>query len=195
VTVRTGAMVTSVDREGVTLAGDERISASTVLWAAGVKAAPVAASLGVELDRAGRVPVQPDLTIAEYPEIYVVGDLATLPGKDGRPLPGVAQVAMQQGRLAAANVLRRIVGSPGEVFKYRDLGNMATIGRNHAIADIGPVEIGGFVAWVAWLFIHILNLIGYRNRAAVMLQWILSYFTFQRGARLITSTAQSHELE
>lgn len=195
VTVRTGAMVTAVDEDGVTLAGDERITAGTVLWAAGVKAAPVAATLGVPLDRAGRVPVQPDLSIAEHPDIFVVGDLAMLAGKDGRPLPGVAQVAMQQGRLAAENVLRRIAGLPTKTFVYKDYGNMATIGRNHAIADIGPIEIGGLIAWMAWLFIHILNLIGFRNRAIVMVHWIWSYFTFQRGARLITSTAKSHELQ
>lgn len=194
VTVRTGAMVTSIDHEGAVLSGDERISAGTVLWAAGVKAAPVAASLGVSLDRAGRVQVQPDLSIAEFPEIFVAGDLALLAGKDGRPLPGVAQVAMQQGRCAAVNVLRRIDGAPPEIFRYKDLGNMATIGRNHAVADIGPLKIGGFIAWMAWLFIHILNLIGFRNRAVVMLHWIWSYFTFQRGARLITTTARSQEL-
>jgi NADH dehydrogenase len=195
VTVRTDALVTSIDQGGVALAGDDRIPASTVLWAAGVRAAPVAASLGVSLDRAGRVPVQQDLSIAEYPEIFVAGDLANLAGKDGLPLPGVAQVAMQQGRTAAENVLRRIQNVPSEPFHYKDLGNMATIGRNHAIADIGPVKIGGFVAWMAWLFIHILNLIGFRNRAVVMLHWIWSYFTFQRGARLITTTARSQDMQ
>jgi NADH dehydrogenase len=195
VTVRTGAPVTSIDDRGVVLAGEERIDASTVLWAAGVKAAPVAQSLGVELDRAGRVPVQQDLSVTGFPNLFVAGDLALLAGKDGIPLPGVAQVAMQQGDLAAKNVLRRIDGLPGEVFSYKDLGNMATIGRNKAIADIGPIEIGGLIAWMAWLFIHILNLIGFRNRAVVMTQWVWSYFTFQRGARLITSTSQSRELE
>jgi NADH dehydrogenase len=126
--------------------------------------------------------------------VFVVGDLAMLAGKDGRPLPGVAQVAMQQGRTAAINVLHRIAGEPSQDFSYKDLGNMATIGRNHAIADIGPFKFGGFIAWMAWLFIHILNLIGFRNRAVVMLHWIWSYFTFQRGARLITTTPRSHEL-
>ncbi|MCC6791243.1 MAG: NAD(P)/FAD-dependent oxidoreductase [Thermomicrobiales bacterium] len=194
VTVRTETMVTAIDADGVELAGSERIAAGTVLWAAGVKAAPVAATLGVPLDRAGRVPVQPDLSVAEHPEIFVAGDLANLAGADGRPLPGVAQVAMQQGKCASANVLHRIAGEGTEAFHYKDLGNMATIGRNRAIADIGPVKIGGFVAWMAWLFIHILNLIGFRNRAIVMLHWVWSYFTFQRGARLITSTAKSQEL-
>jgi NADH dehydrogenase len=194
VTVRTETLVTAIDGDGVELAGSERISAGTVLWAAGVRAAPVAATLGVTLDRAGRVPVQPDLSVAEHPEVFVAGDLASLAGKDGRPLPGVAQVAMQQGRRAAENVLLRIAGEPLETFHYKDLGNMATIGRNRAIADIGPVKIGGLVAWLAWLFIHILNLIGFRNRAVVMLHWVWSYFTFQRGARLITTTARSHDL-
>jgi NADH dehydrogenase len=194
VTVRTETMVTAIDQDGVELAGNERISAGTVLWAAGVKAAPVAASLGVALDRAGRVPVQPDLSIAEHPQIFVAGDLANLAGKDGRPLPGVAQVAMQQGRVAAENALHKIAGEPTEAFHYKDLGNMATVGRNRAIADIGPLKIGGFIAWMAWLFIHILNLIGFRNRAVVMLHWVWSYFTFQRGARLITTTARSQEL-
>lgn len=194
VTVRTGALVTAVDDDGVLLSGEERIAAGTVLWAAGVKAAPVAATLGVELDRAGRVPVEPDLSVAPYPNQFVVGDLALLAGKDGKPLPGVAQVAMQQGKAAAANVLRRIDGTPAEAFVYKDLGNMATIGRNKAIADIGPLEFGGFLAWAAWLFIHILNLIGFRNRAVVMIHWVWSYFTFQRGARLITATARNREL-
>jgi NADH:ubiquinone reductase (H+-translocating) len=195
VTVRTGALVTSVDDEGVILASDERIAAGTVLWAAGVKAAPVARSIGVELDRAGRVLVQPDLSVAEYPNLFVVGDLALLEGKDGKPLPGVAQVAMQEGKRAAANVLCRIGGLPGDPFVYKDLGSMATVGRNKAIADIGPLEFGGFLAWAAWLFIHILNLVGFRNRAVVMIHWVWAYFTFQRGARLITATARNQELD
>jgi NADH dehydrogenase len=195
VTVRSGTLVTGVDRDGVTLANGERIPAGTVLWAAGVTAAPVARSLGLELDRAGRVPVQPDLSLPAHSEVFVIGDVATLAGKDGKPLPGVAQVAMQQGDQAGQNVLHRIAGEPTASFRYKNLGNMATIGRNHAIADIGPVKIDGFVAWLIWLFIHILNLIGFRNRAVVMIQWMWSYFTFQRGARLITSTAKSRDLE
>jgi NADH:ubiquinone reductase (H+-translocating) len=133
--------------------------------------------------------------VAALPNVFVVGDLAQLAGDDGKPLPGVAQVAMQQGRQAASNVLRRIEGLPGERFQYRDLGNLATIGRNKAIADIGPIEIGGFIAWLAWIFIHIMNLVGFRNRAVVLVQWIWSYFTFQRGVRLITSTSSRQEME
>lgn len=187
VDVRTGAMVTNVDDTGVDLKGGERIPAGTVLWAAGVLAAPVAKSIGVELDRAGRVPVAPDLSVPGFPNVFVVGDLAAVSGRDGKPLPGVAQVAMQGGRAAAANALRRMRGEQTEPFVYKDKGNMATIGRNRAIADIGRLEFGGFLAWAAWLLIHILNLIGFRNRLVVMTQWIWSYFTFQRGARLITS--------
>jgi NADH dehydrogenase len=185
VEVRTGAMVTAVEEDGVRL-GDERIEANTILWAAGVTAAPVARTLGVPLDRAGRVQVQPDLSIPGHPEVFVVGDLATMTGKDGHPLPGVAPVAIQQGRAAAENITRAIRGEAPLSFAYHDRGNMATIGRNHAIADMGRVQLSGFLAWVAWLGIHIINLIGFRNRLVVMLQWAWSYVTWQRGARLIT---------
>ncbi|MER3437696.1 MAG: FAD-dependent oxidoreductase, partial [Chloroflexota bacterium] len=187
VRVRTGALVTGVDNEGVWL-GEERIRAHTVLWAAGVTASPLGKSLGVSLDRAGRVPVEQDLSLPGHPEIFVAGDLATLNGPDGKPYPGVAQVAIQQGKQAAENIRRRIAGAPTEPFHYFDYGNMATIGRNRAIADIRGIHLGGFPAWVAWLFIHILYLIGFRNRLVVMLQWTWAYFTFQRGARLITFT-------
>ncbi len=193
VQVRTGALVTKVEAEGVAL-GAERIPAQTVLWAAGVTAAPLARTLGVALDRAGRVPIELDLTIKGHPEAFVIGDLATLAGGDGRPLPGVAQVAIQQGRWAAATILRAVQGEPRAPFHYKDYGTMATIGRNRAIADFGRVELAGFVAWVAWLFIHIMYLIGFRNRAVVMISWAWSYLTFQRGARLITDTAHRHEV-
>jgi NADH dehydrogenase len=187
VRVRTGALVTGVDNEGVWL-GEERIRAHTVLWAAGVTASPLGKSLGVPLDRAGRVPVEQDLSLPGHPELFVVGDLAILNGPDGKPYPGVAQVAIQQGKQAAKNIRLRIAGAPTEPFHYLDYGNMATIGRNRAIADIRGIHLGGFPAWVAWLFIHILYLIGFRNRLVVMLQWTWAYFTFQRGARLITFT-------
>ncbi len=193
VEVRTGSLVTGISDEGVTLGESERIDAATVLWAAGVTASPIARSLGIDLDRAGRVPVNNDLSVGNYPNIFVVGDLSTLPGTDGKPLPGVAQVAMQQGDLAAANILHDIAGEPRRAFKYRDYGNMATIGRNNAIADIGPFQIAGVFAWMAWLFIHIVSLIGFRNRAVVMIQWVWSYVTFQRGARLITMTSNSRQ--
>jgi NADH dehydrogenase len=192
VRVRTGALVTQVDEEGVML-GQERISARTVLWAAGVKASPLGRLLGVALDRAGRVPVEPDLTLPGHPEVFVVGDLASLAGADGNPLPGVAQVAIQQGRWASANILRTIRGQAMQPFRYRDYGTMATIGRNHAIADIHGYRLAGFPAWVAWLFIHIMYLIGFRNRLVVLVQWTWAYFTFQRGARLITVTGYEPE--
>ena len=141
--------------------------------------------LGAPTDRAGRVPVEPDLSVKGYPNIFVIGDLASLPGKDGKPLPGVAPVAMQQGRHAGKNILRSIAGKPLEPFVYRDKGNLATIGRAAAIADLGFVRLSGLLAWLAWLFVHVLYLIGFRNRAAVMLNWTWAYWKMQRGARLI----------
>jgi NADH:quinone reductase (non-electrogenic) len=194
VRVRTGALVTGVDAAGVLL-GQDRIWAHTVLWAAGVTASPLARSLGVPLDRAGRVTVEPDLTLPGHPEVFVVGDMAILAGPDGRPYPGVAQTAIQQGKQAARNVLRQIAGQPMQPFHYFDYGNMATIGRNRAIADVRGLKLSGFPAWVAWLFIHIMYLIGFRNRLVVMLQWMWAYFTFQRGARLITVTGYHRERE
>ena len=191
VTVRTSAKVTGIDASGVTVGEDDHISAATVLWGAGVQAEPLAASLGVPLDRAGRVQVRPDLSVAEYPEIMVAGDIGALAGKNGRQLPGVAPVAQQQGKLASRNILARIAGEAPAEFRYKDRGNMATIGRNHAIAEIGPVKLTGFVAWAAWLFVHIQNLVGFRNRLIVMTQWLWSYLTYQRGARLITKTAHT----
>ncbi|MGH2532591.1 MAG: NAD(P)/FAD-dependent oxidoreductase [Thermomicrobiales bacterium] len=192
VTVRTGAMVTAVEPDGVRL-GDERIVAHTIIWAAGVTAAAIGKTLGVELDRSGRVHVQTDLTIPGHPEVFVVGDLATMPGTDGQPLPGVAPVALQQGRHAAANIRHVIAGEPMAAFHYKDRGTLATIGRNRAIADVGPAKLSGFIAWLAWLFIHIVNLIGFRNRAVVMVHWVWSYLTFQRGARLITGPSPTDE--
>jgi NADH dehydrogenase len=194
VRVRTGAMVTQIDGTGV-LVGNERIEARTVLWAAGVLASPMAKTLGVPLDRAGRVPINPDLTVAGHPGVFVIGDLASLTRNDGKPLPGVAQVAIQQGRWATHNILRDLANEPMEPFHYRDYGNMATIGRNRAIADIHGYRLSGFPAWVAWLFIHVMYLIGFRNRLVVMLQWMWAYFTFQRGARLITRTGYERERE
>jgi NADH dehydrogenase len=182
--VRTNAVVTAVDRDGVKV-GDEHIAAETVIWAAGVAASPLAQSLGVPLDRVGRVLVEPTLAVPGHPEIFVVGDLCSLQ-QDGRPLPGVAQVAMQGGRHAAKNVLRAIRGEPLVPFRYHNLGNMAVIGRGSAVADIGPVKASGFFAWLFWLFLHIFWLIGFRNRLAVMIEWAWSYITMQRGVRLIT---------
>jgi NADH dehydrogenase len=187
VEVRTGARVTAIDAHGVTL-GEERIAARTVLWAAGVLASPLARTLGVPLDRAGRARVQPDLSLPGHPEVFVVGDLAALE-QDGKPVPGVAPAAMQQGRHAARSIARVLRGLPPEPFRYLDKGSFATIGRGAAVGDLfGRLRISGFVAWLAWLGIHIFFLIGFRNRVLVLFHWAYSYLTYRRGARLITGT-------
>lgn len=190
VVVRTNAVVTGVDPEGVMIRGADNamtpLPARTVLWAAGVAASPLGQAFPEHVDRAGRVKVRDDLTVPGHPEIFVVGDLATLTGPKGAPYPGVAQVAMQQGAQAAKNVLRAVAGEPLRPFKYFDWGNMATIGRAKAIADFGWLQMQGFVAWLAWLFIHLLKLIGFRNRLSVLLQWGWAYGSYQRNVRLIT---------
>jgi NADH dehydrogenase len=185
VEVRTGAPVTRVTADAVWLGG-EQIRARTVLWAAGVAASPLARSLGAPLDRAGRVLVEPDLSLPNHGLAFVIGDMAALPGPDGRPLPGLAPVAIQQGRAAAGNILRRLAGEPTRPFRFRDRGSMATIGRAAAVAVIGRVQLSGLPAWLAWLFVHILFLIGFRNRFLVLFQWAWAYVSWQRGARLIT---------
>jgi NADH:ubiquinone reductase (H+-translocating) len=177
--------VTSIELGRVML-GPETIESETVLWAAGVTASPLAQSLEVPLDRVGRVPVEPDLTVPGHPEVMVIGDLALFIDQSGNPLPGVCPVAIQQGRHAARNILRVIQGLPTEVFHYRDKGNLATIGRAQAVADLGRLRISGIWAWLAWLFVHVFFLIGFRNRFVVIFEWAWAYFTFQRGARLIT---------
>ena len=188
VEVRTGASVTGISPDAVTM-GEESVSAATILWAAGVQPSPLARSLGVPLDRAGRVIVDLDLTIPGHPEVFVVGDLAACSDPDGRPLPGLAPVALQQGRHAARNILRAMRGQPLAPFRYRDRGTMATIGRAAAVADIRGLRISGFPAWLVWCFIHILWLIGFRNRFAVMFEWGWAYFTRQRSSRLIVGNA------
>jgi len=185
VEVRTGAQVTRITPDAVWL-GSEQIRTRTVLWAAGVAASPLAGSLGVPLDRAGRVPVEPDLSVPGHPEVLVIGDLATLSDGSGRPLPGLAPVAIQQGRAAAQNVLRRLAGRPTVPFRYRDKGSMATIGRAAAVAAIGRLRLSGLPAWLAWVFVHIMFLIGFRNRFLVLFEWAWAYASWQRGARLIT---------
>jgi NADH dehydrogenase len=184
VEVRTGSVVTGVDEDGVTI-GAERISAGTVLWAAGVAASAVARSLDVPLDRAGRVTAEPTLALAAFPSIYVAGDICVFV-QDGKPLPGVAQVAMQQGTHAAKNIRRAMAGQPLEPFRYHDYGIMATIGRNAAVGDIFGLKISGFFAWLFWIFLHIFWLIGFRNRFVVMTEWAWAYFSLQRRVRLIT---------
>lgn len=191
VEVRTEALATSIDAEGVGL-GDDRIGARTVLWAAGVAASPLGRALGVPLDRAGRVRVNPDLTIPDRDEVYVIGDLAGLE-QDGRPVPGVAPAAMQEATHAARNILRTLGGQPREPFRYRDKGSLATIGRAAGVADFGRIKLSGVIAWMAWLFIHLVFLIGFRNRVLVMVSWAWSYFTYDRGARLITGPLPRRE--
>jgi len=185
VAVWTGSVVTGVSAGHVQVGG-ETIEAGTILWAAGVSASPLGASLGAPLDRAGRVLVQDDLTIPGHPEIAVVGDLAALRGKDGTWLPGVAQTAIQQAAHAAANVRRAVAGEPRTAFEYKNLGNLATIGRNYAVADMPSFHMRGRLAWWFWLFVHILKLVGFRNRLTVLVQWAFSYATYQRSVRLIT---------
>jgi NADH dehydrogenase len=185
VEVRTGALVTRVTPDAVWLGG-EQIRARTVLWAAGVAAAPLTRTLGVPLDRAGRVLVEPDLSIPGHPEAFAIGDMVAFIGAGGHPLPGLAPVAIQQGRAVAANVLRRLRGESTRPFHYRDQGSMATIGRAAAVAVVGRLRLSGLPAWLAWLFVHIMFLIGFRNRFLVLFEWAWAYISWQRGARLIT---------
>jgi NADH dehydrogenase len=184
VEVISGKTVTQIDDNGVVVGG-EAIAAQTVLWAAGVAASPLATSLGVPLDRVGRVTTQPTLALAEHPQVYVVGDLCAF-SENGKLLPGVAQVAMQQGAHAAANIRRAIHGRAQTPFHYRDYGTMATIGRNAAVGDVFGLKISGVFGWLFWIFLHIFWLIGFRNRIVVMTEWAWSYFTQQRRVRLIT---------
>jgi NADH dehydrogenase len=188
VDVRVEKAVTEIGPEGVRL-GDELIRSSTVLWAAGVRSTAITRSLGVPLDRAGRVLVEPDLSLPGHPEAFVIGDAAAFthqPGFEGKILPGVSPVAMQEGRAAARSIVRTLQQRPREPFRYVDKGNLATIGRSAAVADFRGLHLTGFIAWMAWLLIHIFFLIGFRNRVIVMFEWMWSYFTYQRGARLIT---------
>jgi NADH:ubiquinone reductase (H+-translocating) len=187
VKVHTGAMVTAIDETGVEVGESERISARTVLWAAGVRASRLARTLGVPLDSAGRVLVEDDLSIPGHPEVFVVGDLAAA-RMNGTEVPGVAQGAIQGGRHAADNIRRALNGQPHARFRYRDKGSLATIGRAAAVADLGRLRFSGFWAWIVWWLVHITFLVGFRNRILVMFTWAWSYVTFQRGARLITGT-------
>jgi len=187
VVVRTGAMVTRVEGDAVYV-GEERIPTHAVYWAAGNEASPIGGSLGAELDKAGRVHVSPDLSVLAHREIFVVGDLALAKLPDGSPVPAVAPAAMQMGRLAGRNIRRDLRGEPRRGFRYRNKGNLATIGRHRAIADFGRLRLTGYIAWWFWLFVHILYLVGFRNRISVLIQWAYAYITHQRGVRLITGT-------
>ncbi|HEY4184239.1 MAG TPA: NAD(P)/FAD-dependent oxidoreductase, partial [Polyangia bacterium] len=184
--VRTGVRVTAIDGEGVQV-GDERIAASTVLWAAGVKASPLIAALGLPTDRGGRVRVEPDCSLPGHPTVFCIGDAASfVPEGTEAALPGVSPVAMQQGRFVAGAIEDAIEGRARKTFHYVDKGSMATIGRKRAVAEVGGVRLSGFLAWLAWLSVHIFYLIDFRNRLFVLFDWAWSYFTYQRGSRLIT---------
>jgi NADH dehydrogenase len=185
VEVLTGTAVSHIDGEGFQL-GEQFIAARTVVWAAGVAASPLARTLEVPLDRAGRVPVQPDLTLDGHPEIFVAGDLAALQQADGRPVPGVAPAAKQMGKHVAATLRARLEGKPSPgPFKYQDFGNLATIGRMAAIVHLGRLQLSGVLAWWFWLAAHVFFLIGFRNRIVVLLNWAVAYWSYQRSARII----------
>jgi len=183
VTVWLGRRVTSVDESGVTL-GDDRISAKTVLWAAGVASSPLGKALGAPLDRIGRVIVSPDLSVPGHPEIFAIGDLAAIEG-----VPGIAPAAKQMGSHAAKNIVFLLNNKPTQAFRYRDYGQLATIGRNAAVADFGRVRLSGYPAWLVWLLAHIYFLINFRNRLVVMIEWAWAYWTYQRSARIVTKKA------
>ncbi|HTD84801.1 MAG TPA: NAD(P)/FAD-dependent oxidoreductase [Gemmatimonadaceae bacterium] len=184
VEVRVGSQVTGVDAQGVSI-GSEKIRARTVFWAAGNLASPLGKYMGMQLDRAGRIQVSPDLSVPGHPNIFVVGDLATLV-QDGRLIPGVGPAAIQEGRAAARNILRELRREPRKPFRYFNKGDLATIGRSRAIADLGWIRFSGWFAWVFWLFVHIMYLVGFRNRLVVFIEWAYAYFTYQAGVRLIT---------
>lgn len=186
VEVRTGTLVTQVSSDSVTFDSGETLEARTILWAAGVQGSPLGRMLGCEVDRAGRVMVEPDLSLPGRPEVFVAGDLAAIRNPDGSLVPGVAPAAIQQGRHVAGQITADIEGRPRTPFRYRDKGSLATIGRARAVADLPGLRFGGILAWLAWLAVHIYFLIGVRNRTFVFLSWAWSYLTFRRGARIIT---------
>jgi NADH dehydrogenase len=195
VEVRTGARVSALVPGRVTL-GDETLPGSVAIWAAGVRANQLTRTLqGAPLDPSGRVLVLPDLTVPGQPRAFVIGDAASITGKDGNPVPGVSPVAMQEGRTVARSIRSVIAGGAPLVFAYRDKGSMATIGRSRAIAEIGSIHLSGLIAWLAWLLVHLIYLIGFRNRLVVLITWAWSYVTYGRGARLITGYAAPAALE
>jgi NADH dehydrogenase len=189
VEVMTDAIVTRVNDHEVCI-GETAIPTRTVLWAAGVQASPLARSLGVPLDRAGRVLVESDLSVPGHGDVFVIGDLAAVKNDDGSLVPGVAPAAIQEGTHTAKNIARMMNGQPTLPFRYRDKGSLATIGRAAGVADFGRLKLSGFIAWAAWLAVHIFFLIGFRNRVLVILQWAWAYITYQRGARLITGKVE-----
>ena len=194
VQVRTDTKVSNIQPGQVTLANGQIIRAENILWAAGVAAVPLTARLGVELDRSGRVKVNPDLSLPGHPEVFAIGDLALVLGKNGQPVPGVSPAAMQMARHVARIVRDELDRGPGRAprppFSYWDRGTMATIGRSAAVAWIGRLHLSGLFAWLTWLFVHLIFLIGFRNKLAVLLQWSYSYFAYKRGARIINGLPQ-----
>lgn len=191
VELKLGSAVSAMDDQGL-MAGAERIEAATVIWAAGVRASPAARWLGIEPDRAGRVAVQPDLSIAGAPDVFVIGDTASVVGADGRPVPGVAPAAKQQGEYVARVIKARLAGRAGPgPFRYSDFGSLATVGRRAAVVQLGRFQLRGTLAWLFWCVAHIYFLVGFRNRIQVGLDWLWSYLTFERGARLITGEDQA----
>jgi NADH dehydrogenase len=191
VQVRTGARVHAIRERELELEGGEILRAENILWAAGVAASPLAKKLGVELDRAGRVKVNPDLSLPGHPEVFAIGDMALVLEPDGKPVPGVSPAAMQMARHVARLIRGELALGPGHArrppFRYWDKGTMATIGRSAAVAVVRRFHFSGLPAWLAWLFVHLIFLIGFRNRLAVLLQWVYSYFAYKRGARIITN--------
>jgi NADH:ubiquinone reductase (H+-translocating) len=186
VEIRTGLRVTAMDESGVSC-GAERIAASTVLWAAGVRGSGLCQKIGLPVDRAGRALVEQDCSIKDHANVFVIGDAASfIPEGTSQGLPGVSPVAMQQGRFVARQIARSLAGAPRQRFKYVDKGSMATIGRSRAVAQIGKLQLSGFLAWLAWLVVHIFYLLDFRNRLVVLLDWTWAYFAYRRGSRLIT---------
>jgi NADH dehydrogenase len=193
VEVRTDALVTKIEADAVYM-GDEQIAAHNIFWAAGVAASPLGAKLGVATDRAGRVLVTPDCSLPSHPEVFVIGDLAHLE-ESGKLLPGVCQTAMQMGEHAARMVVNDIKQKPRHGFHYRDKGSLATIGRAAAVADIHGLRLSGLIAWLIWVFVHIMYLIGFKNRIVVMIQWAWAYIGYRRGIRLITGEPEMHLMQ
>ena len=190
VEVRTGTKVKEITKGRVELEHGQVLEAENIIWAAGVSASPLTQKLGVELDRARRVKVNPDLSLPGHPEAFAIGDMALVLDEEGNPVPGVSPAAMQMARHVARIILDELDLGPGRAprppFKYWDKGTMATIGRSAAVAKICRLEFNGFAAWVAWLFVHLIFLIGFRNKLAVLLQWAYSYVAYKRGARIVT---------
>jgi NADH dehydrogenase len=194
VEVRTNALVTNI-QPGVVTVGKEKIPAAVILWGAGVSASPLGKMLGVPTDKAGRVIVEKDLTVPGHAEVFVAGDLASAKRSNGQPVPGVAPAAIQMGRFAARQIKRSLDKKPREEFEYLDKGSLATIGRSHAVAELGKLHFSGYFAWLAWLFVHLLFLIGFRNRFFVMTEWAWAYLTYNHSARLITDPGEKEPIE